>query len=164
MLMRTRTLVFAPLCAALLLSACNRSAEPVEQVEAEAAPATTEVTEVAVERPPTIDEDILTDAPATEADNTIPQPFHGTFDESPASCRDASEERMVVSADSVRIGEATGKVELVRVVGDNEITLRLGMSRSGESWQAAERYALSADGNELYDRGQEPAFTRVRCR
>lgn len=161
--MRTSLLVLAPLCAAtLLLSACNRDAETETNAVEPAA-------EVAVEPAPVeidegIDEAILTEAPAPGSDNRIPEPFHGTWDESAESCRQASDARLVIGPDELRYHESLGKVELVQVRPDNEIVLRLAVSGEGDHWTATERLALAADGSELYDRGQQPAFVRVRCR
>lgn len=158
--MRHATVLIASLCAALLLAACNRTPE--------AQPETVTVEPAAPEPAPapaaaTIDEKMLSAEPAPGNDNRVPEPFHGTWDESPASCREASEVRLVIGAEQLRFHEGTGQVETVRVVADNDIVLRVAMQGQGQRWQATERYALSADGSELYDRGQEPAFTRVRC-
>ena len=154
----------APMCAALLLAAC--APEPAADTAATTPEPATQPAEPAPAAEPaaaTIDESILEEAPAAGADNRIPAPFHGTWDESADSCRDASEARLVVSADTLRFHESSGTVERVQLPADNEIVLRLAMRGEGEQWQTTERFALSADGSELYDRGQSPAFVRVRC-
>ncbi|MDO5505726.1 MAG: hypothetical protein Q4F49_05465 [Pseudoxanthomonas suwonensis] len=154
-----------PLSLAMLLIACSPATDDGPGTDGTPSAAATPVAADA-DAPgsaiPTIEEAEAT-APAV-SDDRIPAPFHGAFDESAASCASASEARLVISAEELRFHESVGRVERVEIPADNEITVRLAMEGEGEQWQASERYALSADGSELYDRGQEPAFVRVRCR
>lgn len=158
----------AVLLAAVSISACQREAQPQPDAGEAAAPATapTEAPATEADRSDgaTIDDSIMDQSPEPDADNRVPQVFHGTFDESAQACSERSEARLVIDAEQLRFHENTGTVERVQVSGDNQITLRLAMQGEGERWQATERFALSADGNELYDEGQSPAFVRVRCR
>lgn len=166
--MRCRRLALAPLCGALLIVACTQSTDAPDAATATA----TAVEPEAVAAPdpaapavaPTIDDTIFAQAPASGSDIRIPDAFHGVWDESPGACAQRSDARLEIQADTLHFHESIGKVEHLQQPGENEIVLGLAMRGEGEQWQAAERYRLSADGATLSDLGQEPAFTRVRCR
>lgn len=151
------------LCAGVLLAACTRTPE-AEPATPAAAPVAAEPAQTPAPAASTIDESILEEASTPGSDNSIPKSFHGTWDESEQACQSHGEGHLVLTANEVRYHEGLGKVERVQVPRDGEIVLRLAMRGEGEQWASTERFALSPDGSELYDLGQEPAFSRVRCR
>ncbi len=121
--------------AALSLSACGGSPEPVE-TETEATP-----TPIASEPSPA-------EAPAETENalaNRIPTRFQGVWDYVEGSCDPASDMRMEVSGGEILFYESIGMVTDVEEEGD-DIVVGLAMEGEGETWDQDLRLSLVGSG------------------
>lgn len=100
-----------------------------------------------------------------ERGTTIPAPFLGVYDRTPAGCSGPSQERTTITPGELRFHETIGKVRSVLLRRENELEVDADYQGEGEYWRSNRLLTLSQGGARLIiDRdGTSPAMMRVRC-
>jgi hypothetical protein len=94
---------------------------------------------------------------------TIPRAFLGTWDISKATCRRASDARLVISPRELRFHESIGTVRRVAAAGGSSIAVTADYQGEGERWRGEQRLRLSGGGRTLTLTGEGDRHVRVRC-
>jgi len=96
----------------------------------------------------------------------IPAQFHGKWGGGLQWCDGEDDARLIVTANSVRFWESSGKVLEVRVISPLEIVIEVEARGEGEVSRGSLRFKLSEDKRTLTDITHEsPQYhvSRVRC-
>jgi len=94
----------------------------------------------------------------------IPDEFHGVYDRDGAACTSAgSEERLQVSAESLRFHESIGEVRNIRQMDDGTLLVEGDFQGEGEAWSNLLRLKLGAGGTLVVTQSDGSSLTRIRC-
>lgn len=92
---------------------------------------------------------------------TIPDAFHGVYDQSKEGCVRPSEYRLTVSANELRFHESIGTVRAVTATSATELSVDSDYQGEGETWRNRRRLVL--DGDRLTVSGEGASIVRIRC-
>ena len=94
----------------------------------------------------------------------IPGRFHGFYDRDRVACASAgSEERLQVSAESLRFHESIGQVRGISPEDDGAILVEADFQGEGESWRNILRLSLGAGGTLTVTQPDGSSLTRIPC-
>lgn len=88
----------------------------------------------------------------SHAATSIPAKFRGTWTTN-RSGKPSGETPTQIGPNTWRGHESAGRVQAVRILGDNEVTVTLAMDGEGEVWTETRTLRLSPDGNVLVTGG-----------